>query len=192
MNAKALQRFRAFADGKQERCELCALPLPQAHQHLLDPPRKIVCCCDGCAVLFDEGGKTRLKRIPREARRLGNLEIPESWERAALPVKLAFFVSRPLGGRSYYPSPAGLTEDEVSEDDWLSLVNRNPVLKGMLPEVEALVVNRLGGEQYLIAPLDRCFALAGLLRRYWSGISGGEEVWERLKGYLGKLQEDAR
>ncbi len=74
---------------------------------------------------------------------------------------------------AFYPSPAGATESELDLDAWEALVARNPVLEQLEPDAEALVVNRLSEpHQYAIAPIDDCYALVGLIKSRWEGISG--------------------
>ena len=53
----------------------------------------------------------------------------------------------------------------------------NPVLRGLEPDIEGLVVNRLADPPaYAIAPIDQCYALTGAIKRNWEGISGGPGV----------------
>ena len=42
-----------------------------------------------------------------------------------------------------YPSPAGATESELHFDAWSRMLELNPVLAGLEPDVEGLIVNRL-------------------------------------------------
>ena len=57
----------------------------------------------------------------------------------------------------------------------------NAALATLQPDVEALLINRVGERRdYFIAPIDRCYELVGLMRVYWRGLSGGTEVWERV------------
>jgi hypothetical protein len=43
-----------------------------------------------------------------------------------------------------YPGPAGATESLLSLDAWEQLVASNPALADLEPDVEALLVNRIG------------------------------------------------
>jgi hypothetical protein len=59
--------------------------------------------------------------------------------------------------------------------------------------VEALLVNRIqGARDYFIVPIDECYKLTGIIRRYWSGISGGDEVWEQIRLFTGNWKDRAR
>ena len=59
--------------------------------------------------------------------------------------------------------------------------------------MEALLVNRVGGarRQWLV-PLDDCYALVGLIRTRWRGLSGGSEVWHEIDGFFEELDRRAR
>lgn len=93
-----------------------------------------------------------------------------------------------------YPSPAGATESLLTLDAWNSLVADNPLLNAMQPDVEALLVNRLGAmrgfpdAEYYQAPIDECYKLVGLLRTHWRGLSGGSEVWNQIHAYFADLK----
>ena len=63
----------------------------------------------------------------------------------------------------------------------------NPALQEMEPDVEALLVNRIGhargfsDPEYYIVPIDECFKLVGLIRTRWQGLraepkSGGRSA----------------
>ena len=59
------------------------------------------------------------------------------------------------------------------------------------PDVEALLVNRMNGaREYYLVSIDRCYALIGLIRSHWRGLSGGAEVWEAVRDYFGTLRDD--
>ena len=64
---------------------------------------------------------------------------------------------------------------------WQALVEDNPVLATFEPDVEALLVNRVGAarECYRVG-IDECYKLVGLIRTHWRGLSGGTAVWEEI------------
>lgn len=91
-----------------------------------------------------------------------------------------------------YPSPGGPLESTLRFDTWNELEQANPVLSDLEPDVEALLVNRLEKpHRYYRVPLDRCYALVGLIRAYWSGFSGGAEVWKQVEQYFATLDRKA-
>jgi hypothetical protein len=91
-----------------------------------------------------------------------------------------------------YPSPAGPVESLLALDGWQAIVDDNPRLGDLQPEVEALLANRLSGKQrYYLVPIDHCYRLSGLIRLHWRGLSGGSEVWEEVGRYFDRLEEKA-
>jgi hypothetical protein len=60
----------------------------------------------------------------------------------------------------------------------------------LAPDVEALLVNRTKRKrEYYRVSIDHCFALAGLIRTRWRGLSGGGEVWDAISSYFARLQD---
>jgi uncharacterized protein DUF5947 len=201
MAASSIETLRRFAGApgartivELERCELCSVSLPGQHRHLLEvASRKIVCACDGCALRFQNVVGGRFKLVPRDARVLANLRINDpEWEALALPINLAFFFYSTSSGKmtAMYPSPAGATESLLPLTAWETLAGNNPVLHQMQPDVEALLVNRVGDKRmYFIAPIDKCYELVGTIRAHWKGLSGGEEVWREIDGFFAQLTD---
>jgi hypothetical protein len=192
----ALQRFvRRPVEG--EICELCSAPLGGEHQHLVDPVRRaLLCACDACAILFSERAATKYRRVPRRVRILSSLRISDGqWDALAIPIGLAFlFYSSPQERVvAFYPSPAGATESLLPLGTWNDLVAANAVLREMEPDVEALLVNRVGNAAapvHYMAPIDACYRLVGIIRAHWRGFSGGAELWEEVRRFFRDL--DAR
>jgi hypothetical protein len=189
----ALRRFtrpRAAA----ERCELCAADLAAEHAHLVEvAARRLVCACDACAILFSGRADTKYRRVPRGASFLADFRLPdEAWEGLGVPINLAFFLHSTPAGRvvAFYPSPAGATEAAVPPESWQALVAQNPVLGEFEPDVEALLVNRVGParECYRVG-IDRCYELVGLVRTHWRGLTGGTEVWAAVGQFFAGLKE---
>jgi hypothetical protein len=176
----------------REKCELCSVSLAPQHRHLLEMSnRRIVCACDPCALRFTDVVGGRFKLIPRDARPLPNFKMTDVlWEQFVLPINLVFFFHSTPHQKmvALYPSPAGATESLLPLQAWDSLVQDNPELKDLQPDVEALLVNRAGhARQYFIAPIDTCFELVGLIRVHWRGLSGGETVWKKLEEFFARL-----
>ncbi|WP_287265043.1 DUF5947 family protein [Thermogemmatispora sp.] len=199
----ALRRFVSREGQPQrrplERCELCSALLLPTHRHLLAPKRRqVLCVCDPCALLFRAGsqaGQGQYRLIPERYRWLRDLELTDAeWEALGLPVNLVYlFYSSPAGRMlAFYPGPAGATESLLDLDGWQGLVARYPLLGELLPDVEALLVNRVRGarETYLV-PIDVCYRLTGLIRACWRGLSGGLEVEQVLRTFFAELQEQA-
>ncbi len=183
-----------------ETCEMCSRELALNHQHLLDPlSRKLICACDACSILF--GNQTKYKRVPRRSRFLADFRMTEGqWGTLMMPINMAFFCKSSPQDRviALYPSPAGATESLLTFDSWGEIVQENPVLLEMEPDVEALLVNRIGHArgfaqpEYYIVPIDECFKLVGLIRSGWRGLSGGAEVWREIAEFFSSLKAKAR
>jgi hypothetical protein len=203
MPASSLETLRRFAGApspeavvEAERCELCSVSLPRRHRHLLEvASRKIVCACDGCALRFQDVVGGRFKLVPRDARVLASFGINDpEWEALALPINLAFFFYSTSSGKmiAMYPSPAGATESLLPLTAWETLAANNPALHQMQPDVEALLVNRVGDKRtYFIAPIDKCYELVGTIRAHWKGLSGGEEVWREIDNFFARLSQES-
>jgi hypothetical protein len=187
-----LQRFVRKPRERVELCELCAAPLTQVHQHLLElEKRRVTCACDPCSVLFGSNARQRYRRIPRDIRALPDFQLEDQeWDSLLIPINLAYFVYNSGESRvmAQYPSPGGAMESSLDLEYWTAIVDRNPVLKQLEPDVEALLVNRISGApQYYRAPIDHCFRLVGIIRTHWSGLSGGAEVWKEIDNFFQQL-----
>jgi len=178
----------------EERCDLCGTTVPAEHRHMLHlEERRILCACETCVAL--RSGEDSLRPVGTRTLWLEDFDLPEElWAAFQIPIGLAFFFrSSTTGGVvGLYPSPAGATECELHLQSWNALVIANPVLAGLEPDAEALIVNRLSGEpQYAIAPIDECYRLVGLIKLSWEGISGGNAVRNAVPGFFAELREAA-
>ena len=192
----ALAALRRFARPRaaEERCELCSAPLGPEHDHLVElTNRRLACACEPCAILFSNQGAARYRRVPRRVAFLPDFRLTDvAWEGLQLPINLAFFMHNSAAGRvvAFYPSPAGATESLVPLEAWQALADDNPVLRELEPDVEALLVNRVGTarEHYRVG-IDQCYKLVGLIRMHWRGFSGGPAIWEEIARFFGGLKE---
>jgi hypothetical protein len=192
--SKLRQVVRSTAARREaaiERCELCGELIPPDHRHLLDMSnRELMCACRACKILFDKGaaGGGHYRLVPDRRLRLTDFEMDDvRWEELRLPVDMAFFFHRSDAGRvvAYYPSPAGPTESLLELDAWEQLEGTNPVLSTLEPDVEALLVNRSrGARQYFVVPIEDPYALVGLIRTRWRGLTGGRELWEEIESFF--------
>ena len=193
---RSARQYGRAADPS-ERCDLCAAPLPAQHRHLVEvPARALRCACRACAVLFtDTDGQARYRLIPERRRRLPDLVLTDAdWDELAIPVDTAFFFHDSTVGKTvaFYPSPAGAVESLLNLTMWRRLVEANPVLAGMAPDVEALLVHAARGtREHWLVPIDDCYALVGLIRSRWQGLTGGPAVWEGVTAFLADLRARA-
>jgi hypothetical protein len=202
--ARALGRFaRPVPRGRAEgdACELCSAALDAGHAHVVDlRSRAVRCACRACAVLFrDPGaGADRYRTVPDRVLVDPALRLAEAeWAALQIPVRLAFLFRSSIAGRwvALYPGPAGTVESALPLDAWTALAARTPLAAAAAPDVEALLVRgeRGGGTlEVLLVPIDRCYALAGRLRRAWRGFEGGAEARREIDAFFAELRERAR
>lgn len=126
---------------------------------------------------------------------LQGFDLPEAvWSDLRIPIGLAFFMVSSVTQCvvAMYPSPAGATESELRFETWRAVTERNPLLHQLEADVEGLIVNRLSDPPvYLVAPIDRCYELTGLIKAHWEGISGGTGLERAIAGYFEDLRARA-
>jgi hypothetical protein len=197
--APSLTRLARRATPAQERCELCGTPIAREHRHVLDlSKRELMCACRACSILFSShaasAGHYRL--VGERRLRVADLELDDvAWEELRLPVEMAFFFHNSAAGRvqAFYPSPMGPTESLLGLEAWAAIEDANPLLRTLSPDVEALLVNRVRGARgHWIVPIDECYALVGLIRTRWRGLTGGAEVWGEIARFFEELDRRAR
>jgi hypothetical protein len=196
---ETLRRFARRAPARdEERCDLCGEAIGPDHRHLLDlAARQVHCACRACALLLDTpsagGGVRRL--IPTRMLRLTEFDMTDAeWESLQIPVNMTFLLYNTGAKRimAFYPSPMGPTESLLPLAAWDELAIRNPILRAIEPDIEALLINRgQEGRNYYIVPIDECYKLVGLIRLHWKGISGGDEVREEIERFFSDLNERA-
>jgi hypothetical protein len=182
-----------------EPCELCGAALPAEHPHLLETAtRGVRCVCRACGLLFDgkvAGGASH-RRIPADHRLVTDLRLDEPrWAELAIPVRLAYLVrASPSGHASaFYPGAMGAAEAPLHATAWNALVADNPVLGALEPDVEALLVHRVGAAcEHWRVPIDACYRLVAILRSRWKGLSGGVDAWEAVRAYFEDLRARSR
>jgi Family of unknown function (DUF5947) len=177
-----------------ERCDLCAAVVAEEHQHLVDPiARRLLCACHPCAILFASSGETKYRRVPRDVRLLPAFVLSDqAWNSLGIPIGLAFIYKSSVSDQvlAVYPSPAGPTEVPVDQESWNDVLLENSILSKLAPDVEALLINRMNGSrEYFWVPIDECYKLAGIVRKYWRGFSGGEEGWNQVAKFFDHLKE---
>ncbi|HWE61800.1 MAG TPA: DUF5947 family protein [Chloroflexota bacterium] len=192
------QLARQAARSAEEHCDLCAEPIAHEHRHILQlPSRELLCACRACTILFDRGaaGAGNRRLVPTRYLYLAGFEMTDAqWESLRVPVDMAFFISNTIAGRvmAFYPGPAGPTESLLTLETWQDLERRNPIVRAMEPDVEALLANRVrGATDYFLVPIDACYQLVGLFRMHWKGLSGGREVWSEIERFFSGVKERA-
>lgn len=196
-----LRQFARRPRKNSEHCELCATELHSDHPHLIElTRRKLLCTCDACAMLFSGRTGSKYKRVSRDVRLLADFHMTDAeWDGLLIPINLAFFFQNSQTSRvsAFYPSPAGATESLLPLEAWNNIVQANPILSELEPDVQALLVNRVGAArgatapEYYIVPIDACYKLVGVIRIHWRGLSGGTEVWQEIGNFFSQLRARA-
>ena len=180
------------------RCEMCRDELGDRHGHVVDvEQRSVLCTCRACYLLFTHEGAAggRYRAVPEDVYHDPDHTLTEAdWAELQIPVAMAFFFYNSALGQvvAGYPSPAGATECELDLAAWDRLAAAHPLLGGLAPDVEAILVNRAEGRnEVFLIPVDECYALVGELRMKWQGFDGGAEARAALAAFLDGLRRRA-
>jgi hypothetical protein len=142
----------------------------------------------------------RYRRVSRRVQLLTRFRMTDAqWEGLLIPINMAFFFRSSADGKivAFYPSPAGAVESLLPLEAWTEIAEDNAPLSQLQPDVEALLVNRVGhaqqliGAEYYIAPIDECYRLVGIIRTNWKGLSGGTDVWAEIGRFFSELRSRA-
>jgi hypothetical protein len=179
------------ADG--DICDLCGITIAERHRHLLHlVERQIACACESCWNV--RSGDPEYRPAGNRTLWLPDLDVPDDlWASFQIPIGLAFFMDSTVTACvvALYPSPGGATESELHFESWRRMRELNPVLDGLEPDIEGLVVNRLSDPPaYAIAPIDQCYALTGAIKMSWQGISGGPAVEDAVAQFFDGLRSE--
>ncbi len=180
-------------DADAEVCDLCGITIPERHRHLLHlVERRIDCACESCWNM--RSGDPEYRPAGNRTLWLPDLDVPDDlWASFQIPIGPAVFMDSTVTACvvALYPSPGGATESELHFDSWQRMRRLNPVLAGLEPDIEGLVVNRLADPPaYAIAPIDQCYALTGAIKLNWEGISGGPGVQEAVARFFDDLRAE--
>jgi Family of unknown function (DUF5947) len=183
-----------LAGTDTEVCDLCGIGVPEDHRHLLAlSERRIICACEACWAM--RSGEGDYRPTGNRTLWLPGLDVPDDlWASFQIPIGLAFFMESTVTACvvAMYPSPGGATESELHFDTWSRMRELNPVLDGLEPDIEGLIANRLADPPiYVIAPIDRCYALTGTIKARWEGISGGPGVEAAVAEFFEALRAQA-
>lgn len=201
-----LTRIRANKRPAQpagERCEMCAEPISQEHQHVVNvAARQLMCTCRGCYLLFaDQHAKLRYRAVPDRYLTFPAFDLDRrAWDALQIPVGLAFFFHNSEMDKTvaFYPGPAGATESELDLDSWSTIGGASLALSMLADDVEALLVRvpdrehvdpgaNAAAECYLV-PIDACYEFVGRLRMLWRGFDGGQEVRAFVDDFFDRIK----
>nr|WP_206072484.1 DUF5947 family protein [Antrihabitans stalactiti] len=184
-----------------ERCEMCAEPIRDEHQHVVSlQGRQLMCVCRGCYLLFtDQQAELRFRAVPDRYLSFPDFALsPGRWDALEIPVALAFFFHNSTIGRTvaFYPGPAGATESELPLDAWEQVCAENPLLSVVLPDVEALLIRiperGEGDPECYLVPIDACYQLVGGLRQVWRGFDGGQDARRAIDEFFATVTARSR
>lgn len=184
-----------------ERCEMCAKPIGEDHQHVVGlENRSLMCTCRPCYLLFvDQAANLRYKAVPDRYLSFPDFVFDQAaWDDLQIPVGLTFVFRNSVEDRivAFYPSPAGATESELGLESWDRLVASNPQLDHLLPDVEALLIYRSdhgrGDFHCVLVPIDICYELVGTMRMTWRGFDGGQEARTAMDSFFATVEARSR
>jgi len=176
---------------------MCAVDIDERHGHVADlVQHRLLCVCRPCHLLFThEGAGGRYRGVGEQVRRVEDVIIADaSWEALGIPVDVAFFFEQTGAEHllAFYPGPAGATESLLDLAAWTDVLAANPVLDTVQGDVEAVLLRRHESRfSCHLVPVDRCYELVGLVRRDWTGLAGGPEVWSAIDAWFDRLDADA-
>jgi len=201
-NNQAFAKLKRFVEPRQkprigDNCEFCGVDITDQHSHVVNvETRSLMCVCRPCYLLFTREGAAGGKYKAVAERYLYAPELiltKAQWDKFQIPVGIAFFFLNSSLGRMlvFYPSPAGATESLLSLETWNELVETNPLLASLAPDVEALLVRDVKRQncfECYIVPIDACYELVGRIRRRWKGFDGGEEAWKEIDSFFAGIR----
>jgi hypothetical protein len=182
-----------------ERCEMCAEPIADEHQHVVNVAgRQLMCTCRGCYLLFDDAkAELKYRAVPDRYVRFQDLAIDRrAWDALQIPVGLAFFFRNSMQDRTvaFYPGPAGATESELDVAAWQTIGGADARLQMLADDVEALLVRMSddGTADCYLVPIDACYEFVGRLRTLWRGFDGGQEVRRFVDDFFDRIGARSR
>jgi len=188
-----LARIRANRNLPQpagERCEMCAEPIADEHQHVVNVAgRQLMCVCRGCYLLFsDTSAELRYRAIPDRYLAFPDFALDRrEWEALQIPL-----------GRTvaFYPGPAGATESELDLAAWNNIRDADPRVDVLADDTEALIVRvpeqETAAPQCYLVPIDACYEFVGRLRLLWHGFDGGQQVREFIDDFFERVATRSR
>ena len=188
---------RAAPEPVGERCEMCAEPVADEHQHVVNiAARQLMCVCRACYLLFtDAGANLRYRAVPDRFLSFPDFGLGRrEWEALQIPVGVAFFFRNSALDRTvaFYPGPAGAAESELDMATWAA-ASCDPRVGLLADDVEALLVrvpeSETSSPETFLVPIDACYEFVGGLRLLWKGFDGGEQARDFIDGFFAGVAE---
>ncbi|MBE1495637.1 hypothetical protein H4696_002737 [Amycolatopsis lexingtonensis] len=180
---------------RPEACELCGTPVAGRHAHVVDTGRRgLLCACRACFLRCTRCDGARYRAVPE--RYLWDPAHPVAcldWRALGVPAGFAFVLRRGTRVTAFQPGPAGAAETTLPADLWTDIAAGHPLLAAAEPDVEAIVFR--GAERTtdcFLVPVDACYRLTGVVRRFWTGPDGGPEMHDRVGELFAEIRRRAR
>jgi hypothetical protein len=201
-----IRTARPQPESTDELCEMCAEPIADEHQHVVNiGARQLMCVCRGCYLLFtDPDAALRYRAVPDRYLSFPDFALGrKEWDALQIPVGFAFLFHNSGLDRTaaFYPGPAGATESELDMAAWAT-VTRDPRVGLLADDVEALLVRvpddgdaavpdvaGLPAPACFLVPIDTCYEFVGGLRLLWRGFDGGTQAREFIDGFFARVAE---
>ncbi|BAX92974.1 DUF5947 family protein [Mycobacterium shigaense] len=193
---------RAPAQPAGERCEMCAEPIGDEHQHVVNVAgRQLMCVCRACYLLFTDGvAELRYRAVPDRYLAFPDFALDRrAWEALQIPVGVAFFFTNSALGCTvaFYPGPAGACQSELDLDSWTAISGNDPRVALLADDVEALLVRVPDDSVYAdplsyLVPIDACYEFVGRLRLLWRGFDGGHEARQFIDSFFARIAARTR
>ena len=184
-----------------ERCDMCAEPITDAHQHVVDlESRALMCTCRACYLLFTADRATlRYRAVPDRYLSFPDVTLgparlgrPADPGRAGLPVPQ---LGAGPGGR-VLPGTRGRHRVRAAARRLAADPGRPPAAGLLRPDVEALLVRGAGpdraGLDCHLVPIDACYELVGRLRSLWRGFDGGQQADAAIDAFFDDVGRRSR
>ena len=174
------------------------------HSHVANiADRRLMCTCRGCYLLFTAAGGRR-PADARGARRstassTTSRSPRQQWDDLAIPVDLVFLFRQSdaedadgrAAARRLLPEPGRRDRVRARPRRRGSGSPRRTRRSATWPTTsQAALLRRTGPGEFtcLLVPIDACYELVGLVRKHWTGFSGGAEVWQRIDEFFDRCR----
>jgi hypothetical protein len=146
-----------------------------------------VCACEACWALYSGDAEYRPTGCGRCGWINASTVTPRRGRAFQIPIGLAFFMRSTVTGGvvAFYPSPAGATESELSLDVLGRAGRAQPVLEHLdpMPRRSSSTAPPSPTSTRSL-PIDDCYALVGLIKSRWEGISGGAAIEQAVPEFF--------
>ena len=179
-----------------ERCEFCGVGIGERHGHVADVAQhRLLCVCRPCYLLFapQGAGGGRFRGVGEEVRRVTDLALDEAaWDALRIPVDVAFFFDQDGAEQVAGVLPRTRRGHRVAaRPGGVGRRGRRPTRCWARSSADVEAAPSCAGTTETfschLVPIDHCYELVGLVRRAWTGLGGGPEVWRDIDAWFTDL-----